>query len=315
MVAMDASPVSDRSDDWGNVLRPRMFSGLRNIDLGEQAEPTLGGGYSLVKPNESILSARDTSAMTGHEFSDAANASLYLIYTPDVPPFPGHTLEEIKTAFFCGMMALQIIKPVRTLGLVFRQDHTPNGSYSLAVSIERRPPMEAGPWALSRTFDRELLTGLPGMIRGVRAIMDGSNAEKKNAVHLLQLGLEHFHPLISGLLWVMGMDAIFDSGGAQKFKDDLCACLGGDAHVYPPWNANQPNCRVGDIAGKLYVMRSKLAHGVDLRKATKDKKFPVDLLAKQSLASSSAAAPMALLLSEAACYLLCQVLQKEIGHP
>jgi hypothetical protein len=315
MVAMDTSPVSSGSDEWGNVLRPRIFSGLRNIDLGDQAEATLDGGYSLVKPNESILSARDTSAMTGHEFSDAANASLYLVYSPGVPPFPRHTHEEIKASFYCGMMALQIIKPVPTLGLVFCQDHTPNGSYSLAITIERRPPMEAGPWALSRTFDQHLLTGLPGMIRGVRAIMAGSNAEKRNAIHLLQLGLEHFHPLISGLLWVMGMDAIFDSGGAQKFKDDLCACLGGSTHVYPPWNAGQPAWTVGDIAGELYVMRNKLVHGVDLRKARTDKKFPVDLVAKQSLLSSSDAAPRALLLSEAACYLLCQVLQKEIGRP
>ena len=150
------------------------------------------------------------------------------------------------------------------------------------------------------------------MIRGVQTITGGSNAEKKNAIHLLQLGLEHFHPLIAGLLWVMGLDAIFDSGAAQKFKNDLCNYLGAQTHVYPPWNAGQPDWTLGDIAGELYVMRNKLVHGVDLRKAMTDKKFPVNLVEKRALLSSLEPAPYALLLSEAACYLLCQVLQKEI---
>ena len=315
IVAMDTSPVSGSSGDWGNVLRPIMFSGLRSVDVGDEPEVGLGSGYSLVKPNELILSARQRSVMTGSEFLAAEDASRYLVYTPDVPPFPRQRPEEIKSLFHCGMLGLQILKPVPTLGLVFYGDHTPSGRFSLAGKIERRPPMEAGPWALDRPFDSEFLKAVPRMISGVQAIMGGPSAEKKNAIHLLQLGLEHFHPLISGLLWVMGLDAIFDSGGAAKFKKDLCAYLGCQTPVYPPWNAAQPTWTVGDIAGELYVMRNKLVHGVDLRKATTDRKFPVDLVAKQSLLSSSDTAPMALLLSEAACYLLCQVLQKEIGQP
>ncbi len=247
--------------------------------------------------------------MTGSEFSAAEDAGRYLVYTPPVPPFPRQTYEEINSLFHFGMLGLQILKPVPTLVLIFYGDYAPSGSFSLQV-IERRPPMEAGPWALRRSFDSAFLNAVPRIVSGVRAIMNGSNAEKKNAIHLLQLGLEHFHPLISGLLWVMGLDAIFNSGGAQKFKNDLCTYLGAQTPVYPPWNAGQPDWTLGDIAGELYVMRNKLVHSVDLRKAMK--KFPVNLVEKRALLSSLEPAPYALLLSEAACYLLCQVLQKEI---
>jgi hypothetical protein len=213
--------------------------------------------------------------------------------------------------FQCGMIALQVIKPVQTLGLIFYGDHAPSGGFSLQC-IQRRPPMEAGPWALDRRFGREFLPAFPRIIGGIEAIMDGSNAERKNALTLLQLGLEHFHPLIAGLLWVMGIDAIFDSGGAQKFKDDLSEYLGVQTLVFPAWHAQGRNWTVGGVAADLYVLRNKLVHGVDLRKAATDKKFPVDLIERRSLPGLSEPVPHALLLSEAACYLLCQVLEKEI---
>ena len=69
---------------------------------------------------------------------------------------------------------------------------------------------------------------------------------------------------------------------------------------------------MGEIAIDLYVLRNNLVHRADLRKAASDPKYPVDLTEKRILPDSSDQVPYALLLSEAACYLLCQVLQKEI---
>jgi hypothetical protein len=57
-------------------------------------------------------------------------------------------------------------------------------------------------------------------------------------------------------------------------------------------------------------LRSKLAHGADLRKAAIDKKYPVDLIAKVKLTEFSEQTAYATVLCEAACFLLCQVLQK-----
>jgi hypothetical protein len=50
----------------------------------------------------------------------------------------------------------------------------------------------------------------------------------------------------------------------------------------------------------------------DLRSAATDKKHPVDLLSRVSLTLETEAMDYVLLLSKAACYLLCQVLQKAL---
>ncbi len=248
--------------------------------------------------------------MTGREFSDAADASRYLVYKHEAP-FPRKTCAEINTIFQCGMLALQVVKPVQTLGLIFCGDYAPSGGFCLQ-EIARSPPMEAGPWALHRPFDQGLLANVPSMIGGIQAIMNGSNAERKNAFSLLQLGLQHFHALIAGLLWMAGLEAIFNSFGRQEFKDNLCAYLGAQTLVFPDWHAHRREWTVDDVAGDLYVLRNKVAHGVDLRRAAFDKNSRVDLIEKRSLLDSSEQVPYALLLSEAACYLLCQVLQEEV---
>jgi hypothetical protein len=116
-----------------------------------------------------------------------------------------------KRTFQNGLLAFQIIKPIKTCGPLFCVIREPDSPLSVQ-NAEYRPIMEPGGWALSRKFDRELLDAVPEAIDGILTIMNSENVERKNAFYLLQLGLEHFHPLIPGLLWVMGIDAIFDSG-------------------------------------------------------------------------------------------------------
>ena len=142
--------------------------------------------------------------------------------------------------------------------------------------------------------------------------MNASNAERKNAVVFLQLALEHNHLLIAGLLSVMGMEAIFDSDNRNNFKEKLCTCLGPSTLAFPDWNAPTiaPAHTVEEVAIPIYMLRNKLAHGVDLRKAMLDKSTPVDLLKKVKLIDSLEPRAHAYLLGEAACYLLCQVLLK-----
>ena len=282
-----------------------MFSGLRDVEIGDDMEVGLGNGFSLVKPNEFLLSAGDENWMTRQEFADGANVSRYFLYKHE-SPFPVKTCEEIKDIFYSGLLALQVLKPVRTLGIVFCGDCSPLDRFWLH-SIERRPPMEPPPWARRKSFGQQLLKSAPSAIERVQQITKGKSAERKNAFILLQLGLEHFHPLIAALLWVMGLEAIFDSADKNDFKKKLCTYLGASTPVFLGWKT------VEEIAIPLYTLRSKLPHGADLRKAACDQKYPVDLIAKHALPNSSEQVPFALLLSDAACYLLCQVLQKEIA--
>jgi hypothetical protein len=198
-------------------------------------------------------------------------------------------------------MAIQVIKPISTLGLIYR-----------GTQIERRPPMQPGQWASENKFDDAMLGAVPAMIDRIQPVMDGRSVEKRNALTLLQLGLEHFHPYIAGLLWVTGLEAIFDSGGRDEFKKKLCQCLGPQTPAFPNWHSkpDAPTYTVEEIAIPLFVLRNKLAHGADLRSAATDKKHPVDLTRRVNLTQENEAVNFALLLSEAACYLLCQVLQR-----
>jgi hypothetical protein len=75
------------------------------------------------------------------------------------------------------------------------------------------------------------------------------------------------------------LEAIFDSGGTDKFKRKLCSCLGPQTPAFPNWHSkpDAPPYTVEEIAGPLFVLRNKLAHGADLRSAKTDNKYPIDL--------------------------------------
>jgi hypothetical protein len=235
---------------------------------------------------------------------EESKATRYLVceYPQWVPGEDWDAAPERRTnRFYTGLMAIQVIKPIRTMGFIYRHQ-----------AIERRPPMEPGQWARMNRFDDAMLAQVPAMIDRIQPVMDGKSVEKKNALTLLQLGLEHFHPYIAGLLWVTGLEAIFNSGGKDKFKKKLCDCLGPQTLAFPNWHSKPeaPPYTVEEVAIPLFVLRNKLAHGADLRTAATDTKHPVDLMARANLTPDSTATTQALLLSEAACYLLCQVLQK-----
>ena len=108
------------------------------------------------------------------------------------------------------------------------------------------------------------------------------------------------------------MEAVFDSFGREGFEQKLCDCIGSQTLAFPNWHSkpDAPPYTVKEIAIPLYVLRSKLAHGADVRTAAQGKKHPVDLLRRVILTQATETVDYALVLSEAACYLLCQVLQK-----
>ena len=238
------------------------------------------------------------------DFVDEAKATRYLVckcprWSPDYRP---ESAIEFRTKrFYSGLMAIQVIKPVQTLGLIYSHQH-----------FEKRPPMDAGDWARLARFDDAMLARLPDMIQRIQKVNNGTAAEPKNALILLQLGLESFHPYIAGLLWVMGLEAIFNSGNRNDFKRKLCNCLGPTQLAFHDWNPRiqGPTYTVEEIAIPLYMLRNKLAHGADLREAATDKSTPVDLMVQIQLTERSEPTRYAHILSQAACFLLCQVLQK-----
>jgi hypothetical protein len=249
--------------------------------------------------------------MSEDECRDGERVGAYLLYKTKQPTMQDENREKSIEAFQHGLMAFQILKPVQTLGFMFQ-----GTKYDSGLSLERtihRPPTDADRWARMRVFDEPLLAQVNDMIPKIFRVMTGTNAEHKNSIILLQLALEEPHPLLTGLLCVMGMEARFDSADRYDFKNKLCACLGASTRAFPDWNSpgfSQPKDTIEDLAIPLYMLRSKLAHGRDLRSAIRDTRTPVDLVKAVQLTPELGPVPNAYLLSEAAIYIHCQVLQK-----
>lgn len=287
------------------VYNDTIHAGL--LDIAEHGQDCirLSEGLALVPPNDRLLACRWDWVQSGSEMEEEKKqVTRYLVC--EYPSWVSGedsvtTMERATNRFYAGLMAIQVIKPIPTLGLIYRRQQ-----------YEKRPPMEPGQWARMNKFDNPMLAQVPTMIERIQPVMDGKSVEQKNALTLLQLGFEHFHPYIAGLLWVMGLEAIFDSGGREEFKKKLCDCLGPQTLAFPNWHSkpDAPAYTVEEIAIPLFMLRNKLAHGADLRSAANDKKHPVDLTKRVNLTQDSETVNYALLLSEAACHLLCQVLRK-----
>lgn len=296
---------------------------LRGVDLRAESEIPLGDGLFLAPAH---VYQRTIEHDIAHFFlsrvqaQNMAKARWVLgLRRADTAERPAD-IPTCVEAFQNGLMALQIVKPIRTYGLFFHGTEMPDGSPRLRGLTDRRWGMAAGQWAELRAFDEPLLGHACQILDQVRATMGGSDIPKRNAVHSLQLALEHPHPYVSCLLAVMGIEAILDSSDRWDFESKLCDLLGANAPAFPDWNSpdfRPPKYSVKDLAVHLYTLRSKIAHGVDLRTAAADKRSPVDLLEFKEYITTPFTAyeqvsdpvQYAKLLGEVSIYLLCRLLQ------
>lgn len=293
-----------------------IFTAIDRVAMNGADEIPLVDGLSLMRPNDRLASGSWSHKVNGADEIDIKAASRFLVCEYEDDKAGNNARRKAYDLLRSGLMAFQVIKPVRTLGYVH---HGSSGdsfgfesSQYVPTFIYYRPQMRPGRWARMNEFDDGMLAKVPNMIARVHAAFTGTDVPRANALTFLQLGLETEQPYQAGLLWVTGLEAIFDSGGREKFKKKLCACLGPQAPTFPNWHSkpNAPPYTVEEIAIPLFMFRNKIAHGADLRTAATDKKYPVDLMMRVNLIPGSTDTMQALLLSEAACYLLCQVLQK-----
>lgn len=290
------------------------FTGLTGVDLGDKTEIRFSDEFFLSGRTPQLTNALDGSFWMGTaEKSGMKNVDCFF-FLKGRRQLP---TDQEANRFQNALMALQIVKPVPSIGRIFQGTAVGSG-YVSVNHTELRPPMFAGEWSQLRSFDLNLINQSKAFMPKVLARMETGSPEQRNSVILLQLALEHFHPLVKGLFAVIGLEAIFDSRDRNDFREKLCRRLDSSTPAFPDWNSpsvRSPKYTVGEIALHLYTLRSKIAHGVDLRKAAQDKNAPVDLTRRVELIEQLEPRSCAALLSEPAAYVLCLVLQKELGPP
>ena len=286
------------------------FTGLFNVNLGTQTEIQLGKDIFLCAPNPILLSVRNDLALNKWQSEEIDGVSSFLVHRKPEPQGAEYGREDHVEQLQNALMGIQVLKPTETIGFIFQG--TESGNTLTRGRTTYRPPMNSGEWARMRALNTSLFVDVAATIKRVNRLMHGESAEKKNAIYLLQMALEHYHPLIKGLLSVAGLDALFDSQDRWDFRNKLCQSLGASTPAFPDWNSPifpVPQFTVEQVAIDLYMLRNKIVHGVDLRKAARDKNSPVDLSKAVALVPDLAPRPYSLLLSEAAIYLLCRALQ------
>jgi len=300
------------TDEFNPTSTAWIVSPLKGVVL-DKSEYAFGDNLSLIRVSQQLLGARSELFLSKVQFELVGKAPWYLALRIPESPSNAVDLHQAVEPLLDALMAFQIVKPIETYGLVFCGIEHWGGGMHWQSNSDRRWGMVAGPWAQLRTFDEPLLKRAQSIMNPVREIMVGSDVAMRNAIHLLQLALEHPHPYVSCLMAVTGIEtALGGCDNRRDFEKKICDLLGAGTLAFPDWNSPTTpplGYTVKELAVHLYTLRSKIAHGANLASAAQDKNSPVDLAALKDYIAESDRVRYAALLGESSIYLLGQVLQ------
>jgi hypothetical protein len=202
-----------------------VFTAVDRVAMNGDDEIPLVDGLSLVRPNDQLVSGRWSNTVNQMDEAEIKAASRFLVCRYEEPDDKNSWNAKQKRAYDLlrsGLMAFQVIKPIRTFGYSHYGSSGDcfgfDSSQYVPTFIYYRPQMRPGRWAMVNEFDDAMLAKMPDMIMRIQSAFVGPDVPHANALTFLQLGLESEQPLIAGLLWVTGLEAIFDSRRRDEFK-------------------------------------------------------------------------------------------------
>jgi hypothetical protein len=285
---------------------------LKGVSLQTQSDINLGDGFALSRCDDCLLAAREPQLIAPVQFREIEAADWFLVLRTPQNAFQSADQLTCVERLMDALITFQVIKPIETYGFIFSGIQL-EGMNVQWQGTNIRWPMSSGRWSQLRAFDEPLLHEAKSLMSRVKAAFDGTRVAPKNALHLLQLALEHPHPYVACLLAVTGMEAVLDSRNRWDFESKLCDRLGSSTLAFPDWNSpghGPLKYAVGDLAVHLYTLRSKVAHGQDLTKAASDKHSPIDLLASREYLAEGDPVRYAQILCESSIYLLGRLLKE-----
>jgi len=189
--------------------------------------------------------------------------------------YPTQQSDELFELVHHAQSTTQIIYPFGG-GNVFLKFHRTSQGYD-----------NVGSWHPSRlhstlmgrigAFEKQgFATDFETVYTGVRRAFDEKILRLQNPILLLEHGQQIGNVPLSALFWVLGLDMLFMAGGSiDAFVDRISGFLGPDSFIFPVTEIfqQQPFPRVKDVLGDLYVLRNKIAHGLEIPKLPYRKEY------------------------------------------
>jgi hypothetical protein len=206
-------------------------------------------------------------------------------------------------------IALQVLLP-RVSELIFV---TLDRKSRLDLTTSAGRAIEPPRWAQLLWPDTISRSELIKTVAGVQQAFSSRSVRLKNPFYFLELGLQANHGAIRTFLWTTGIDTFLIANSEGKFKRRLCNLLGPESYLFPAdGSGRQPIYTVEQVAGRMYKLRSLIAHGVEIDLSFRQKggfqatggRFP---LTGRFLEYTEAA-----VLHEAALFALCAIIKRVV---
>ncbi len=163
-------------------------------------------------------------------------------------------------------LALQVAAPTGTfLSVCIREQDNSHDPLLMVTRLER---FHGTVWSRMRGFTGMADEVVEAVVNGILHILGEKNPRTSNPIRLYEQGLITANPYIRIFLWVSAIDGILMAVKEKLFVQRLCAFLGPESRVFPEDDGvyiDRP-LPVRDVALDLFVLRSEIAHGKEIRK-------------------------------------------------
>jgi hypothetical protein len=230
------------------------FAVMSPVLLWNAGDLELPGGVEAIRLSEDQRPDISADLYITQDQKQRLRACEYWLIRQLVERESHESIEESTNNLHNTQIAFQIILP-RDSELIFLTNSRSKVYRALA------PPR----WS-RMLWPREVeATEMTKVVEGVQAAFKVDSVRLRNPFYFLELGLQADNPGGRSFLWTTGIDSLLVANSEGKFTRRLSNLLGANSYVFPSdVSGRQPIYTVGNLAPRMYELRSLIAHGVEI---------------------------------------------------
>jgi hypothetical protein len=231
-----------------------------------RAEHQFGNGISIraISPIlwETAVSKRYLSE---HQRDKLSDVRYWLCASDEYPDGVNDVGHELYDKAIQAALAAQIICPTGAKHTFLKFQRLSDGYDQLGG---QHPPVLCRSLLgkLIALEDRGFHQDFDSVYAGVARAFAEKTVRIQNPILLLEQGMQNSNPYLATLMFVMGLDMLFQAGKIETFTSRLGGFLGLDTFVFPVLSVSgiQPATIVRDIIHDVYELRNIVAHGQEI---------------------------------------------------